>query len=393
MIDLKLKSDCSGCHACFSICPKDSITMSSDDEGFLYPVINKDTCIDCGLCEKVCQSKNPIKALNEPTAYAAYNTDETIRIQSSSGGIFTLVAEYIIDNGGVVFGAAFDDNLNVHHTKISAKDNLNLLRGSKYVQSTIGNTYKEAKEILKTGQLVLYTGTPCQIDGLLNYLGKDYDNLFTQDLICHGAPSPMVWQKYLTFHSEKNGKIAREPSPCFRCKSKGWKRYSVLFTYANNAEYQRTVDKDIYMQAFLHDLSLRPSCYDCKSKGTKRNSDITLADFWGIWNVLPEMFDDKGTSLILVNSQKGKVLLDKIRDRMTIREVDADEALKYNSPAYKSVLKPLNRDAFMETIKNDNDFEKTVKKYTRPNIVVRTIKFVKKIVKGMLIRCLKTKHY
>ena len=153
------------------------------------------------------------------------------------------------------------------------------------------------------------------------------------------------------------------------------------------------MDKDIYMQAFLHDLSLRPSCYDCKSKGTKRNSDITLADFWGIWNVLPEMFDDKGTSLIFVNSQKVKVLLDKIRDRIVIKEVDADEALKYNSPAYKSVLKPLNRDAFMETIKNDNDFEKTVKKYTRPNIVVRTIKFVKKIVKGMLIRCLQTKHY
>ena len=203
MIKIENKTECMGCHACFNKCPKQAIEMVEDEKGFKYPKVNKEKCIECGLCEKVCPIINNRKILNEPKAYAIINKKDEIREKSSSGGIFTLLAEYVIKNGGVVFGAAFDENWNVKHYYVEDIQDINIFRGSKYMQSIIGNTYKQAEEFLKDDRIVLFTGTPCQIEGLKAYLGKEYDKLYTQDIICHGVPSPKVHNIYLEYLKKK----------------------------------------------------------------------------------------------------------------------------------------------------------------------------------------------
>ena len=238
MIKVEEKSRCSGCHACSNACPKNCIQMTSDEEGFWYPQVDKEKCINCGLCEKVC----PIIHKWQPddsrttTAMAAINLNEEIRLKSSSGGIFTLIAEEIIKQGGVVFGAALtDDFRSVHHIYVDNTDDLEKLRGSKYVQSKIGDTYKQAKDYLDSGRKVLFTGTPCQIGGLYSYLRTPYENLFTQDIICHGVPSPMVWEKYIEGHERKAS--SKTNIVTFRNKANGWKAYSVFIGFDNYKEY------------------------------------------------------------------------------------------------------------------------------------------------------------
>ena len=384
MIQITKKQNCSGCHACVAVCPKDCISMHRDKEGFLYPIADKSSCINCGLCEKACQSINPIKSESIPKAYAAYNKNEDIRMKSSSGGAFTLIAEYIIDRGGAVFGAAFDEELNVHHVCVERKEDLYRLRGSKYIQSTIGETYKTAKQILNQGRYVLFTGTPCQIDGLLHYLNKKYDKLYTQDIICHGVPSPTVWQKYLKYQgSAYGGEVDRKSLPAFRRKDEGWKRFSVSYRFTDDTEYRQTLDKDLFMNAFLSNICLRPSCYNCHSKSLKRNSDITLADFWGIENELPEMFDDKGTSLVLVNSDKGLKLFNDISENMKYMEIDVDRAVKYNPSVRSSVKEPVNRKRFMKKV-SDRNFKEMTEKYKRLSIKEKTILKLKILGKKVL---------
>ena len=343
MIKIKNKSLCCGCHGCANICPQKCISMKSDDEGFLYPVIDENACTNCGLCEKVCHILNPTVCENQPKMYACYNTDEDVRHMSSSGGIFTLIAENVINKGGVVFGAAFDDTLAVKHIMVDNKEDLDKLRGSKYLQSTIGNTYIRVKEILKTGQIVLFTGTPCQIDGLVSYLGKDYDNLFTQDIICHGVPSPKVWQKYIDYHkSLQKSSIDTNSAPSFRSKEHGWSLFRLHINFENGEKYTSPFTKDLFMTAFLNNLCLRPSCYNCKSKGIKKKSDITLADFWGIDKSLPEMFDEQ--------------LFDEIKDFTVYKKTIAEVALKNNWAAIKSSYRPVKRKKFMKNIEN-TDFK------------------------------------
>ena len=384
MIQITKKQNCSGCHACVAVCPKGCISMQRDKEGFLYPIADKSSCINCGLCEKACQSINPIKSKAIPKAYAAYNKNEDVRMKSSSGGTFTLIAEYIINKGGAVFGAAFDEELNVHHVCVERKEDLYRLRGSKYLQSTIGETYKTAKQVLNQGRYVLFTGTPCQIDGLLHYLNKKYDKLYTQDIICHGVPSPMVWQKYLKYQgSVYGGEVDRKSLPAFRRKDEGWKRYSVSYRFADDTEYRQTLDKDLFMNAFLSNICLRPSCYNCHSKSLNRNSDITLADFWGIENELPEMFDDKGTSLVLVNSDKGLRLFNDISENMKYREIEVNRAVKYNPSVRSSVKKPANRKRFMRKV-NDRNFKEMVEKYKRLSVWDRVILNLKILCKKTL---------
>ena len=209
MICVQDKSKCSGCHACSSICPKKCISLVADEEGFLYPKVNEKECLNCNLCEQVCPFLNPIGISKDeaPIAYAAKNLDEGTRTKSSSGGVFTAIAEHVIGQGGIVFGSAFDSPYNVVHIGVQKKDELQRLRGSKYVQSKIGNTYQEAKEALVSGRVVLFTGTPCQIGGLKAFLKKDYPNLYTQDLICHGVPSPKIFKEYKKFIEKKYYKI------------------------------------------------------------------------------------------------------------------------------------------------------------------------------------------
>ena len=381
MLKITDKKDCMGCYACANICPQSCISMESDEEGFWYPEVDYDKCTECGLCIKACQIINKVTVQNEPSAYACINNNEAIRLESSSGGLFTLIAEQVIEDGGAVFGASFNENFEVEHSCVELKEKLVRLRGSKYVQSRIGNTYEQSKQLLKSGRKVLYTGTPCQIGGLKSYLGKSYDNLLCVDIICHGVPSPEVWKNYVDYRQGKAASAVQKIS--FRRKDDGWKRYSVSFLFKNNIEYRKTLDKDLYMRAFLKDVCLRPSCYACGFKTIHRQSDITLADFWGIQRMLPDMNDDKGTSLIFVNSKAGQTMIEQIEDKMKFKAVDINEAVKYNSAAIKSASSNPNRNQFFKELHKLN-FNKLVKKYCRDKLPVRIKRKTKSVASAIL---------
>lgn len=353
MINIKDKKDCCGCSACVQRCPKQCISLKEDYEGFLYPEVDKTICIDCGLCEKVCpvlhqgEQRKPLKV------YAAKNLDEEIRRQSSSGGVFTLLAEQIIQEGGVVFGARFDENWEVKHDFTETIEGLAPFRGSKYVQSRIEDNYKKAEEFLKQGRKVLFSGTPCQIAGLKRFLRKEYDNLLTVDFVCHGVPSPGVWRQYLketvALMCDKNS-VSTDPisienahveSISFRDKSSGWKKYSFALTLSatlrsgvkNTVSLCEVYPQNTFMKGFLADLYLRPSCYCCPSKAGKSRSDITIADCWGINNSYPELDDDKGMSLLIIYGGRIMRLLhnlqlhivDKITQRVYFESVKISE--------------------------------------------------------------------
>jgi len=381
MIKIENKENCTGCYACLNICPEQCISMNTDDEGFWYPVVDNKSCIECGLCVKVCPLINKAEYSNAPIAYACINNALDIRLESSSGGIFTLIAEQIMASGGIVFGARFDDNFNVVHDYVETKEDLNSLRGSKYLQSKIRETYKEVEKNLKQGRNVLFSGTPCQIAGLNSFLRKTYDNLFTVDIICHGVPSPLVWHKYIEHREEIAGSKTREIA--FRRKDEGWRQFSISFIFSNGKEYIKSYKNDLYMRAFLKDICLRPSCYNCQFKTLNRDSDITLADFWGIQNILPEMDDDKGTSLIFVNSKKGQEMLEKTKSSMTFKEVDINEAVSYNSAAIKSARYNPKRGDFFRDL-DRMSFEHLVKKYCSDPVLTRIKRKIKLIIRSIL---------
>lgn len=381
MIDIKEKSKCCGCNACFNICPQNAITMVVDEKGFKYPKTDMKKCTHCELCEKVCPIINNKTIENSPKAYACINNNEEIRMQSTSGGVFTLLASSIINDGGVIFGACFNDELGVHHTYCESIEDLKKYRSSKYLQSDIGLSYKKAKEFLNQGRKVLFTGTPCQIEALKSYLLKDYENLYLQDIICHGVPSPLVWEKYKEYREEKAKSKLHLMS--FRSKKNTtWSGYNVDMEFANNTSYVKKHGDDIYMKAFLNNLSLRESCTDCKFKKNNRLSDITLADFWGIQNVKPEMDDGKGTSLVIVNSAKGQVLFETIKAEMQCEEVEFEKAISEN-PSFNTVSKAnVNSDKFFEGLKKGEDFEELVKKYSpKVSIFKKIIRKLKRIIK------------
>jgi coenzyme F420-reducing hydrogenase beta subunit len=354
--------------------------MQADEEGFLFPQIDNKKCVECGLCEKNCpMNQTQAERTGEtktPKAFAVINQNEEIRMQSSSGGVFTLLAEKIINDGGVVFGARFKEDWEVEHDYTETIEGLAAFRGSKYVQSKLGNSYKKARTFLEAGKNVLFTGTPCQIGGLKSCLQKDYEKLMCVDIICHGVPSPKVWQKYVEFRENiaksKTRKIA------FRRKNCGWMQFSLSFNFVNDGEYCQTLQNDMYMQAFLKDLCLRKSCYNCGFKTIQRNSDITIADFWGVQNVTPEMFDDKGTSLVLIQSHKGEEIFDKIKSDTNFTEVDCEKSLQFNPTVFRSCIEPKNRAKFMKSI-DKHPFDRLVRKYTRISFTRRFFSFVRKI--------------
>lgn len=349
MVHIEKKENCCGCHACAQICPKHCITMRADAEGFLYPQVDATACIHCGACEEACPilQSSPEPKDKSPKAYAAINLDEKVRVQSSSGGVFSLLAEQTISKGGVVFGAAMSENQHkVCHIAVETLAGLTALRGSKYLQSEIGTTYLQAREALKSGREVLFSGTPCQIEGLQSFLQKDYPNLFCIDVICHGVPSPLVWDTYLAEQETRAGAPARRTF--FRHKKYGWKTYALLLEFSNNKAYERVISDDAFMQAFLRDACLRPSCHACHFKKLNRISDITLADYWGVQNQYPAMDDDKGTSLILIHSEKGQQRMDALRGSLRLQEVPVAQALKPNPAMTQSAKPHKHRQEFFE---------------------------------------------
>lgn len=333
MPELATKEYCTGCTACASACPKGCITMIADKNGFLHPMIDADKCIMCGLCEKCCPVISPLKISEaEPRVYAAFSRDERMRLESSSGGVFTELARSVLKDGGVVFGAAYTTQFEVAHVCVEGEADLALLRGAKYAQSDLRGVFVDVKSKLKEGWNVLFSGTPCQVAGLKAFLGEEYDALLTVDFICHSVPSPKAWQEYTKYRAghDNSGKL-----PCdinLRSKHSGWTnyQYSNLFTYADGHAYSVKSSESLYMKLFVGGYINRESCAKCQFKGYNRVSDLTIGDFWGIWDIAPEMDDNKGTSVVLVQSRQGAEQLRRVSGQLILKAVTLEEASRQN---------------------------------------------------------------
>ena len=340
MIQITDKHDCCGCAACANACPQACITLRPDGEGFLYPAADPERCVECGLCEQVCPFLTPREARLPVATYAAVNPDAQERLDSSSGGIFSLLMRATLEAGGVVFGAAFDADWNVGHIAVESLEDMPRLRGSKYVQSATGESFRMAEEYLKQGRKVLFSGTPCQIAGLNHYLGKEYDKLLRVDVVCHGVPSPQIWKAYL----EGLGDLSGIRSVCFRDKRSGWLDYAFSIGYEDGRTLRESHHANLFMQGFLHDLYVRPSCHRCKAKGGRCGSDITLGDFWGIGAVLPDWDDDRGVSLVLADTGKGDAALKAVTDGLA--PVPCERAVRGNPFLGDSAPEPAWRKVF-----------------------------------------------
>lgn len=357
MINIVDKSKCCGCNACVQRCPKQCITMYEDEEGFLYPQVDIINCIDCGLCEKVCPILNQNKPKRPLKVFAVKNNNEDQRLRSSSGGVFILLAEQIIKQGGVVFGARFDKNWEVEHCYAETLEDLEPLMRSKYVQSRIGNTYKETEQFLKQGRQVLFVGTSCQIAGLKRFICKEYKNLLVVDIVCHGVPSPGVWRQYLSNECKVNkiDKVVVSNINFREKKGFGWKGYGFsLSAYCDNNVLNLAIPswKNTFMIGFLENVYLRPSCSMCPAKAGKSLSDITLGDFWGIEFIMPEMDDNKGTSIVLVHTNKGTEFLNTLS--VIQKAIDYATIIRYNPCIVKSTIRHPNRKNFFKLYTKDS---------------------------------------
>lgn len=332
MIDIQDKSQCCGCGACAQRCPNACITMQEDTNGFLYPVVDKDACVDCHLCEQVCPVLNRGERQETLACYAAIHPDEAIRHKSSSGGVFTVLAERVIAGGGVVFGARFNEKWEVVHGFSETIEGLAAFRSSKYVQSAIGESYVQAERFLKQGREVLFTGTPCQIAGLKRFLRQDYPHLLAVEVACHGVPSPGVWRQYLRGRHD----VAEVN---FRDKSTGWRDYSVVI-----GKQKKRHDDDVYMACYLTNHIIRESCFDCPAKQGKSGADILIADLWGM-NSIPDLKNDnKGTSAVLVYSSRGLEFVQQCGINVT--DVDVDVVIRNNPSIRENAARPSDYDEF-----------------------------------------------
>ncbi|MCE8598428.1 Coenzyme F420 hydrogenase/dehydrogenase, beta subunit C-terminal domain [Bacteroides fragilis] len=368
MIFITDKYNCCGCTACAALCPKQCIAMHEDEKGFLYPHVDTSKCIDCKLCEMACPVINQAEPRKPLKVFAAKNTNEKVRLKSSSGGIFSMIAERIINNGGVVFGARFNEQWEVVHDFTDTIEGLETFRGSKYVQSRIGNNFKKTELFLKNGREVLFTGTPCQIAGLQRFLRKDYPNLLTIDVICHGVPSPLVWRDYLKHilcprdRIRKNtvslslNEIPNLSGISFRDKMAGWKKYSFIIRTKSVFRSDRNsvlpskdnilchdvLQQNVFLRGFLQNLYLRSSCYKCPSRNFKSNSDFLLGDFWNIDSINREINDDKGVSLVFALSFKALSFIKEMEGFIPIAE-------HFFTPIYNS-----NKNIFVDEIESSN---------------------------------------
>ena len=362
------KNNCSGCGACALSCPQQCIEMNEDAEGFYYPHINKKACINCGLCKRVCHCMQRAKMKKVTGVYGAVNKNEQIREMSSSGGVFHAAAAEILSRHGIVYGAGYNEKYEVVHKCAENNDELTELMGSKYVQSFLGNVYKSVKEHLCTGRWVLFSGTPCQVDGLYKYLGNEkYTTLITIDFICHGVPSPLTWKSYL---KEMTGNSVRDiKNIYFRSKVNGWKTFSMKIDTANGS-YVGKVTEDKYLRTFLTDISLRQSCNKCNAKGAERSADITIADFWGVQRIKPEYNDDKGVSLIITRGTAADELLNSISQSMDLFEVNINDVKKTQPSLEKSAAINKLRANFFKDIGNKS-FSVVYEKYCGMKVTAR----------------------
>ena len=330
MIELTRKQDCCGCSACMSVCPRHCITMHEDREGFLYPVTDTDACINCNACNKVCpvikqREKESSLYSSATKAYASAVNDEDVLLNSSSGGLFTAIATTVINDGGIVYGAAWVDG-EIHHIAVETVEGLAKLRGSKYVQSSLDGSLVAIQDYLKAGRKVLFSGTPCQIAGLRAFLRKDYDSLLNVEVACHGAPSPKVLRKYMQVLREQYGDDVQLN---FRSKPEGWKKYRITAFTRRKHHFYEGQKENLYMKGFIRELYSRPICHECPFKAGASGADITLADFWGVENVLPDFPSYNGASLVLTHTMEAERIVHGLQGVIT-KEVELEKAIRQN---------------------------------------------------------------
>ena len=413
MIHISEKKNCCGCSACVQRCPKHCISLVEDQEGFLYPAVDGENCIDCGLCERVCPILNPQETISTLEVFAAKNTNENERLNSSSGGVFLPLAREVINKGGVVFGAVYDACWEVQHVYAEKIEDVYPMMGSKYLQSKIENNYKEAERFLKQGREVMFVGSPCQIAGLRTFLRKkEYPNLLAVDFLCHGVPSPGVWRRFLA--ETYGGYVAKEQgrlqatagknsvllsslnatSPIgdikFRDKTEsGWKkfRFVVRQKSASKADQNSVLSSDIhynnpFMRGFLSDIYLRPSCYECKCKNGVNHSDLTIGDYWAARVTDQNFDDDKGVSLVLVNTSKGKEYFDRLN--MTVRKSDLDKAHLCNGGFNEHTHAHPKRALFFALIYQGKTIKDAVDICLKISLSSRVKNKTKRLVKGVV---------
>lgn len=381
------ETDCYGCRACEQICPQKAIVMEPNEEGFLYPALDDSLCVKCGLCAKACPHDNTVMSPEIPIGvYAAQYKQEDALDNSSSGGIFSAVADYVLERAGAVAGCVFDNSFKAVHVVTENRDIVKKMRGSKYVQSDTQNTYAEIKQRLDRGQFVLFSGTPCQVDGLKRYLGNEYDNLLTVDLICHGVPSPAIFAEYLKDTEQKKGTITDIK---FRNKKRnGWCSQGSV-SYLNGSREQTCTispfNASFYNYYYLQNNISRMSCYSCKYSSVQRVGDITIGDYWNIGDVLPDLDFKKGISVILVNSERGIKLIDALKDRILLYKTELSSAVKGNGNLSKPCDLPESRKDIYRRIKEQGYAavaEQDCKyQYLIPFLRKHTPKIVKKILK------------
>lgn len=388
MINEVEKKHCTGCGLCVAVCPKKCISMESDAEGFLYPNINCNICIGCNLCEKYCHALEVHKDDSYSIkTFAAYNKDDNVRMKSSSGGIFYSLARYIIYLGGVVYGVVIKNNEIVHDRAVSL-DEVDAMLGSKYVQSRIEiDIYQQIKKDLEEGRYVLFSGTPCQCGAVKHYAQTmDFERLVIVSFICHGVPSPSVWKKYINWQTNLNGADIKRIS--FRDKTIGWTRFSMAIDFTDGKRYQKPLDKDYFLKAFLKNNCLRESCYHCQYKGKEHyvDIDIMLADWWGAENSqLLSNSKDKGISAVFLNSDKGEEFWNAIVEEMYYQKISFERTSASNVAYNYSAKEGKNRKQFMKNLDNIT-FDRLVNKYCKTPV----INIIKKETIKIIYLCAKT---
>lgn len=371
---------CSGCTACYAVCPRRAIAMVPDMEGFSYPRIDDSCCVNCGVCARVCPVLNPGEERTPIRVYAAKAKSESLRLASSSGGVFSLIAKAVIRKGGLVFGAAFDNSdWHVYHRAVDNEIDLAELRGSKYLQSYMGNCIQEVRFGLASGRDVLFSGTPCQVAGLRQFLmavkGLPLEKLVLVEIACQAVPSPYVWETYISWRMKLDCTSRKSLSRgirriAFRCKDLGWKRYSMAIEKLNGTSSVFEHDKDAYMRAFMAGLCCRPSCHNCKSRELRSGADLTIADYWGVDQRFPDMDDDKGVSLVLSHTEKGSKIIDAISSDAELRVSDFQHACKINPMIIHSPPRHVKRAYFLHSV-NERNFGRIVEKCLRMSMISR----------------------